>query len=121
VVNAYDNTIVYTDHYLASIIQWLKAAEKKSATAMIYVPDHGESLGENNFYLHGLPWRVAPDVQKGLHGSPGSRSYPLVAGQAGQVEDLICSDVARTRDSGRSPASNDRRHSTMAAPARSIG
>jgi lipid A ethanolaminephosphotransferase len=64
VVNAYDNTIVYTDHFLASTIQWLKAAEKKSATAMIYVSDHGESLGENNLYLHGLPWRVAPDVQK---------------------------------------------------------
>jgi lipid A ethanolaminephosphotransferase len=31
---------------------------------MLYVSDHGESLGENNLYLHGLPYRVAPDVQK---------------------------------------------------------
>ena len=31
---------------------------------MIYVSDHGESLGENNLYLHGLPYRMAPDVQK---------------------------------------------------------
>ena len=31
---------------------------------MIYVADHGESLGENNIYLHGLPYSIAPDVQK---------------------------------------------------------
>ena len=31
---------------------------------MIYVADHGESLGENNLYLHGLPYSIAPDVQK---------------------------------------------------------
>jgi len=66
VVNAYDNTILYTDHFLTSTVQWLKAAEKKSATAMIYLSDHGESLGENNLYLHGLPYRIAPDVQKNV-------------------------------------------------------
>jgi lipid A ethanolaminephosphotransferase len=62
VVNAYDNTIVYTDHFLAQTIAWLK----KQATpgAMVYVADHGESLGENNLYLHGLPYAIAPDVQK---------------------------------------------------------
>ena len=64
IVNAYDNTIVYTDHFLSATIDWLKIAEKQSATAMIYVSDHGESLGENNLYLHGLPYSVAPDVQK---------------------------------------------------------
>ena len=66
VVNAYDNTILYTDHFLTSTVQWLKTAEKKSATAMIYLSDHGESLGENNLYLHGLPYRIAPDVQKNV-------------------------------------------------------
>lgn len=64
VVNSFDNTILYTDHFLALAIQWLKKSEVKSATAMLYVSDHGESLGENNLYLHGLPYRVAPDVQK---------------------------------------------------------
>jgi lipid A ethanolaminephosphotransferase len=64
VVNAYDNTILYTDHFLASTVQWLKKTEKTAPTAMVYVSDHGESLGENNLYLHGLPYRVAPDVQK---------------------------------------------------------
>ena len=64
VVNSFDNTILYTDHFLAQAIQWLKKSEAKAATAMLYVSDHGESLGENNLYLHGLPYRVAPDVQK---------------------------------------------------------
>ena len=64
VVNSFDNTILYTDHFLAQAIQWLKKSESQSATAMLYVSDHGESLGENNLYLHGLPYRVAPDVQK---------------------------------------------------------
>ena len=64
VVNSFDNTILYTDHFLAQAIQWLKKSEAQAATAMLYVSDHGESLGENNLYLHGLPYRVAPDVQK---------------------------------------------------------
>lgn len=63
-VNAYDNSIVYTDHFLASTIAWLKAEERTMSPALIYVSDHGESLGENQLYLHGLPWRVAPDTQK---------------------------------------------------------
>jgi lipid A ethanolaminephosphotransferase len=54
-VNAYDNTIAYTDHFLA---------QASHDTAMVYVSDHGESLGENNLYLHGLPYAIAPDVQK---------------------------------------------------------
>ena len=62
VVNAYDNTIVYTDHFLAETIGWLK--QHKGPTAMVYLADHGESLGENNLYLHGLPYAIAPDVQK---------------------------------------------------------
>jgi lipid A ethanolaminephosphotransferase len=64
VVNSFDNTILYTDHFLGQAIQWLKKSEATSAPAMLYVSDHGESLGENNLYLHGLPYRVAPDVQK---------------------------------------------------------
>ena len=63
-LNAYDNSIVYTDHLLASAIGWLKGQEARSAPAMLYLADHGESLGENNLYLHGMPYSVAPDVQK---------------------------------------------------------
>ncbi|HEY0822545.1 MAG TPA: sulfatase-like hydrolase/transferase, partial [Ramlibacter sp.] len=61
--NAYDNTIAYTDHVLAGAVAWLQRREDYD-TAMLYVADHGESLGEANLYLHGLPYALAPDVQK---------------------------------------------------------
>ena len=64
IINAYDNSIAYTDFFLTSVIGWLKERSKSHATAMIYVSDHGESLGENNLYLHGMPFAIAPDVQK---------------------------------------------------------
>lgn len=64
VTNAYDNTILYTDYFLNAVVKFLKDKEPHVQTAMIYVADHGESLGENNVYLHGLPYAIAPDVQK---------------------------------------------------------
>jgi len=64
VVNAYDNTILYTDHFLGQAIDWLRTHDQTAATALVYLSDHGESLGENNLYLHGLPYRLAPDAQK---------------------------------------------------------
>jgi len=64
VVNAYDNTILYTDHILDKTIKFLQKNNQKFATAMYYISDHGESLGENGIYLHGLPYFIAPDVQK---------------------------------------------------------
>lgn len=62
-VNAYDNTILYTDYFLGKVIKLLQQNSDKYNTAMIYVSDHGESLGENNIYLHGLPYMLAPDEQ----------------------------------------------------------
>lgn len=62
--NSYDNTILYTDYFLAQVIKYLTAREAKYDSAMIYLSDHGESLGENNIYLHGLPYYMAPDTQK---------------------------------------------------------
>ena len=65
IVNAYDNTIVYTDFVLARLIEFLQATDRAGTpSSMIYVSDHGESLGESNIYLHGLPYAIAPDVQK---------------------------------------------------------
>jgi lipid A ethanolaminephosphotransferase len=64
IANAYDNTILYTDHVLARLIDQLEAAQSTHDTAMLYVSDHGESLGENGLYLHGVPYAIAPDVQK---------------------------------------------------------
>ena len=63
-VNAYDNSIIATDRMLGGLLQWLEHKDQRQPTAMVYVADHGESLGENNIYLHGLPYSVAPDVQK---------------------------------------------------------
>jgi lipid A ethanolaminephosphotransferase len=61
-INAYDNTIRYTDFLLDSLINTLRdMTEWKSA--MIFISDHGESLGENNMFMHGLPMRLAPKVQ----------------------------------------------------------
>ncbi len=64
IINAYDNTILYTDYFLEQVIELLKRNSERYDTAMIYVSDHGESLGEHNLYLHGLPYFIAPDEQK---------------------------------------------------------
>jgi lipid A ethanolaminephosphotransferase len=61
--NAYDNALLYTDYFLSKTIALLKQNSEQFDAAMIYVSDHGESLGENNLYLHGLPNMIAPDDQ----------------------------------------------------------
>ncbi len=62
--NTYDNAILYTDYFLARVIELLKHNSDQFEAAMFYISDHGESLGENNLYLHGLPDLLAPDAQK---------------------------------------------------------
>jgi lipid A ethanolaminephosphotransferase len=62
VVNAYDNSIAYTDYTIAKQIELLKSAERLD-TVLVYVSDHGESLGEQRIYLHGMPYLLAPAVQ----------------------------------------------------------
>jgi len=61
-INAYDNTIGYTDYILSNVIEDLKQL-KEYKSAMIFVSDHGESLGEKNLYMHGLPLSLAPKEQ----------------------------------------------------------
>ena len=61
-INAYDNTIVYTDYILSQLIGDLKQL-KEYKSAMIFISDHGESLGEKNLYMHGLPLSIAPKEQ----------------------------------------------------------
>jgi lipid A ethanolaminephosphotransferase len=61
--NAYDNALLYTDYFLSKTIDSLKKYDKTHMTAMIYMSDHGESLGKNGIYLHGLPYFMAPDAQ----------------------------------------------------------
>lgn len=62
-LNAYDNSIAYTDHVLAENIGWLKKQSGNYDPSLLYVSDHGESLGENNLYLHGMPYALAPRFQ----------------------------------------------------------
>ncbi len=58
-INSYDNSILYTDHVLAEIIELLR--DRKAV--LFYTPDHGESLGEKLFFGHGTPLLVAPREQ----------------------------------------------------------
>lgn len=62
--NGYDNAILYTDYFLSKVITLLKHNDSLFETAMVYMSDHGESLGEYGVYLHGLPYTMAPEVQK---------------------------------------------------------
>jgi lipid A ethanolaminephosphotransferase len=64
IANAYDNSIAYTDKMLANVVKELKSLPASFAPAMVYMSDHGESLGEAGTYLHGLPYAIAPDAQK---------------------------------------------------------
>jgi glucan phosphoethanolaminetransferase (alkaline phosphatase superfamily) len=63
VVNAYDNAILYTDHVLAGVVRELQGSGPRINGAMLYVSDHGESLGEKGLYLHGMPYAIAPSEQ----------------------------------------------------------
>jgi lipid A ethanolaminephosphotransferase len=98
IVNAYDNALLYTDHVLASAIAKLQAAAGKVDTALIYVSDHGESLGENNLFLHGLPYAIAPDVQTRV---------PMVMWLSGGLPRAAGVDAGCLRRRAAEPAAHD--------------
>ncbi len=62
-INGYDNTILYTDHVVGEVIDMMNKVSDQFATAVVYVSDHGESLGESGLYLHGMPYALAPKEQ----------------------------------------------------------
>ncbi|EMD1841078.1 MULTISPECIES: phosphoethanolamine transferase EptA [Raoultella] len=62
--NTYDNTILYIDYVVDKAIKLLQSKQDKFTTSLVYLSDHGESLGEDGVYLHGLPWSIAPETQK---------------------------------------------------------
>ncbi len=64
IINAYDNTILYTDYFLSKTIDILKKNQDKYDTAFLYLSDHGESLGEKGVYLHAMPYFIAPIAQR---------------------------------------------------------
>jgi lipid A ethanolaminephosphotransferase len=98
IVNAYDNTILYTDHVLAQAIDFLAAAQKDHDTALLYVSDHGESLGENGLYLHGIPYAIAPDVQKHV---------PFVLWMSPSLRTDLAIDEACMKSRAQQPVSHD--------------
>lgn len=63
-VNTYDNTILYIDYIVDKAITVLKQNDANFTTSLVYLSDHGESLGESGVYLHGMPYAIAPAQQK---------------------------------------------------------
>jgi lipid A ethanolaminephosphotransferase len=98
IVNAYDNAISYTDHVLAQTIAYLKTQESHYDVALIYVSDHGESLGEHGLYLHGVPYSIAPSEQTHV---------PMVWWMPQQSARNLNVDLACLRKNATSPASHD--------------
>jgi lipid A ethanolaminephosphotransferase len=64
--NTYDNTIAYTDFVLSQVIDSLENLPDKVEASMLYVSDHGESLGESGAYLHGFPYALSPIEQRDI-------------------------------------------------------
>jgi len=98
IVNAYDNAILYTDHVLASLIRHLQAHADRVDSAMLYVSDHGESLGEHNLYLHGIPYPIAPQEQT---------QVPMVLWTSAGFARTASLDAACLRQRAMQPASHD--------------
>ncbi|MRD45991.1 phosphoethanolamine--lipid A transferase [Caenimonas koreensis DSM 17982] len=96
--NAYDNSLLYTDFFLSRVIDFLDSAQKTHDTAMLYVSDHGESLGEGGLYLHGVPYAIAPDVQK---------KVPMVVWLSPAFQRSFQVDVACLKSRAARPASHD--------------
>jgi lipid A ethanolaminephosphotransferase len=98
IVNAFDNALLYTDHLLARLIAGLQARAASVDSALIYVSDHGESLGENNLFLHGVPYAIAPSVQT---------QVPMVMWASAGYRSATGLDEACLQRRARLPASHD--------------
>lgn len=97
IVNSYDNAVLYTDHFLATTVRQLQSQRTHDA-AMIYVSDHGESLGENGIYLHGMPYSIAPREQTNV---------PMVMWMSSDFASSAGVDVACVKRRASQPASHD--------------
>lgn len=98
--NAYDNSIVYTDHVLNQALLWLQDRERdgKNATGLVYASDHGESLGESGLYLHGTPRAFAPDEQTHV---------PMLAWYSKALTQKLGLDMACLLQKNQKPVSHD--------------
>lgn len=96
VVNAYDNSVRATDALLAGVARWLQRQDRPAA--LMYVSDHGESLGEKGLYLHGMPYALAPDEQTHV---------PLLMWFSPAMRAAMALDDACLRARAARPASHD--------------
>ncbi|WP_062118553.1 phosphoethanolamine transferase [Aureimonas sp. AU40] len=103
IVSAYDNTIAYTDHVLAEIIDLLHD-HTEFAGSLLFLSDHGESLGENGLYLHGTPYFLAPKTQT---------QVPMVAWFSDGYQALRPTDLACLKAQKDAPLSQDNLFHTM--------
>jgi lipid A ethanolaminephosphotransferase len=103
IVNAYDNTIAYTDWFLAQVIDQLDASDRV-IPAMYYVSDHGESLGEGGLYLHGTPYFMAPEYQTRV---------PMVIWMSQRFRDSLGVDAGCLKAGAARPVSHDNMFSTV--------
>jgi lipid A ethanolaminephosphotransferase len=98
IVNAYDNALLYTDHVLAQLIKQLAAHAGDVDSLLLYVSDHGESLGEGGLFLHGMPYAIAPDVQTHV---------PMVMWLSGGAPGSLGLDADCLRQQARSALTHD--------------
>ncbi len=103
IVNAYDNAILYTDAVLAQLIDLLKTQTERDA-ALLYVSDHGESLGEYGLFLHGAPQAIAPKQQL---------QVPMTLWMSPGFIDDNRIDLACLQAAAKQPASHDDLFSTL--------
>ncbi|MBL9049881.1 MAG: phosphoethanolamine--lipid A transferase [Tabrizicola sp.] len=103
IVNAYDNTIAYTDHFLAAVIDTLEGQDRV-IPAMFYVSDHGESLGEGGLYLHGAPDFMAPEEQTHV---------PMVIWMSTRFRDSLALDATCLAKGTADATSHDNMFSTV--------
>ena len=104
IVNAYDNALLYTDHVLAQLLDRLKARSQQVDSVVLFVSDHGESLGEKGLYLHGLPYAIAPDVQK---------QVPMLMWFSPGLSGADLPDLACLRQRALAPAAHDHLFHTL--------
>ena len=97
IINSYDNTIRYTDHVLAALIGELQRRADRD-TALLYVSDHGESTGEQGWYLHGAPYLIAP---------PEQTRVPMLLWTSAGFREWRHLDAGCTAAAARRPLSHD--------------
>ena len=103
IVNAYDNTITYTDWFLAQLIDLLDKSDRVTPV-MFYASDHGESLGEGGLYLHGTPFFMAPETQTRV---------PMVLWMSQRFRDSLSVDADCLKSKAGDPTSHDNIFSTV--------